>query len=109
MNMRKIVAFILVALIAQALSAACNPKPVEIKCSRHEARLCGGVIAPSYGKVLTQANCTNFIFTLQNLVNGKETIFVQEVYTSNSNGPCPESKKLRNEYSDIPLPLLHSR
>ena len=101
MNMRKI-AFILVALIAQALSAACNPEPVEIKCSRHEAKSCGGVIAPSYGKVVAQANCTNFIFTLQNLVNGKETIFVQEVYTSNSNGPCPESKKLRNEYSDIP-------
>ena len=102
MNMRKIVAFILVASIAQALSAACNPEPVEIECSRHEAKSCGGVIAPSYGKVLTQANCTNFIFTLQNLVNGKETIFVQEVYTSNSNGPCPESKKLRNEYLDIP-------
>lgn len=101
MNMREIV-FILVASIAQALSAACNPKPVEIECSRHEAKSCGEVIAPSYGKVVAHANCTNFIFTLQNLVNGKETIFVQEVYTSNSNGPCPESKKLRNENSDIP-------
>ena len=44
MNMRKI-AFILVALIAQALSAASNPEPVEIECSRHEAKSCGGVIA----------------------------------------------------------------
>ena len=44
MNMRKI-AFILVALIAQALSAASNPEPVEIECSRHEAKSCGRVIA----------------------------------------------------------------
>ena len=85
MNMREI-AFILVALIAQALSAACNPEPVEIKCSRHEAKSCGGVIAPSYGKVLTQANCTNFIFTLQNVTVGKETVFINEVYTGNGSG-----------------------
>ena len=63
MNMWKIVAFILVASIAQALSAACNPEPVEIECSRHEAKSCGEVMRRvEAGVQAIMSYCINKLF-----------------------------------------------
>ena len=98
--MKRYFIFLKTILAAFFAFAACNPEPEDPKCDQISVKKsCDKVEGPSAGGIEAEANCTNFVFKLYGVTDGKEYINLTETYSGGEN--CMEPKPLPPEENEL--------
>ena len=90
-RIHSIVALFLATFVA-AVYAACNPKVEKPECTTEIVEECGGVTGPSASGVTAEARCDRFVFELQNVRPGSETL--KRTRRWHGEGDCPPDETL---------------